>query len=71
VDRGEAGVAGGDADVAVSLEMVEEGADVPGIEVVEVERAGGHAGGVVQVAEQEPQAVPVGGDGVGAGSALG
>nr|WP_262324464.1 hypothetical protein [Acidiferrimicrobium sp. IK] len=71
VDGGEAGVAGGDAHVTVVFEVVQERRYPLGVDVVEVQLAGAHSGGLMEVAEKEAQGVSVRGDGVGARSALG
>jgi len=70
VDRGQAGVAGADAVAAFAFEVIEEAADQRGVEVGDVQRRGCAAGELGGVAEQQPQRVAVGGDGVGAGVAL-
>ena len=69
VDCGEAGVAAADAVAALVFEMVEEGADERGVEVGQIQLRGRFAelGGE---AEQQPEGVAVGSDGVRAGAAL-
>ena len=64
VHRGESGIAGPCAVAAFAFEVIEEPADPGRVEVVEVQRVNGLPGGVVNVAEQQPEGVPVGGDGV-------
>jgi hypothetical protein len=71
VDRGETGVAGGDAVAPLLFEVVEEPADHVGVEVVEIEGGRRLAGALVGVAEKQPERVAIGGHGVGAGAALG
>ena len=70
VDRGQPGVAGPDAVLAVMLEMVKERADHRRVQVGEVEPARQSPGPPGSEAEQQPQRVPVGGDRVGASPAL-
>ena len=69
-DRGQPQVAGPGGVAAVGLEVVEEGGDHLVAEVVPAERGGRLAGGGLDVAEQQPQGVPVGLDGPGADSPL-
>lgn len=69
-DGGYAGVAGPHGVVPLVFQVVQEGADQGGVEVGEVEPARWRAGLAVDEVEEEPEAVPVGAHGVGAGSAL-
>ena len=69
-DGGEAQVAGPRAVVALGFEVIEEGADHLGVEVVPVDAAWRLAGAVVDEHDEQPQRVPVGGDRAGAGPAL-
>jgi hypothetical protein len=71
VDRGQAGVAGGDAVVPVGLQVVQEPADEAGIDVGQVQRRGWPAEVLLGVAQQQAEGVAVGVDGVLAGPALG
>ena len=64
VDRGEAGVAGPGAVPPVLFEHHEESADELGVEQCNVDVAGPDAGLLLHVAEQQPERVAVGGDGV-------
>jgi hypothetical protein len=70
VDRRQAGVAGAGAVSPLALEVLEEGADQRRVEVGELELAGLLAGLRVGEAKQQPEAVAVGGDRLGAGVAL-
>ena len=70
VDGRQAGVAGSDAVVTVSFEMVQEGPDERGVEIVEVEIARRPSGSLRGETEQQTERVSVGGDGVAAGSFL-
>jgi hypothetical protein len=70
VDRGQPGVAGGNVDAALSLQVIEEGADERGVQVLKLQLRRRRAGGVLHEPEQEAEGVPIGGDGVGAGVAL-
>jgi len=54
MDGGEARVAGAGADMADDLQVIEEGADVAGVEVGEVEARRLDSRGLLEVAEQEP-----------------
>ena len=63
--RAQAGVAGGRRGAPFGLEVVEEGDDSVGVEVFEVELGWGDAGGRLDEAEKQPEAVSVRGDGVG------
>lgn len=54
----------------VVFEVIQEADDQFGVEVGDVELGRLFAGGLLRVAEQEPEAVPVAGDGVGADPAL-
>ena len=70
VDRGQAGVAGADAVVALVLQVVEESGHQRGVEVTDV-HVGWLGGGALRgEAEQQPEGVAVGGDGVAAGLTL-
>ncbi len=69
-DRGQAGVAGADAVVALVLEMVEERANQRRVEIVEVELAGLLAGLLLSESEKQTQRVAVGRDRVRARVAL-
>jgi len=71
VDGGQAVVAGPDAVATLDFDMVDEGADQYGVEVLEVELGGRLAGVTLRVAEQEPERVPIGSDGVWAGREAG
>ncbi len=71
VDRGQPGVACGDAVAALVLDVVEERGDHRGVQVGDVKPAGQGPGGGGGEAEQQPQRVPVSGDGVRAGPPLG
>ena len=71
VDRPEPGVAGPGTVAPCLLEMVEERADQRSVEIVDVELERLLAGPLVGEAEQQPERVAVGGDGLGAGVALG
>ncbi len=70
-DRGQAGVAGGHAVVAVAFKMGQEGGDQGRVQVGEIELGRCRAGVLAGEAEQETERVSVGGNGVGAGVALG
>ena len=70
VDGGKPVVPGGHAIVPVGFEVVQEVADQPGVEIAQVEVAGLGPGPLGAEGEQQPERVPVGGDGVGAGSEL-
>jgi hypothetical protein len=70
VDGGEAGVAAADAVPALAFEMVEEGADERGVQVGQIQLRGRFAELGLREAEQQPEGVPVGRDGVRAGAAL-
>ena len=68
--RDQPGVAGGDAHAALFLQVSEEPADRVGVEVLEAELGRLLPAGLGQVGEQQPEAVPVGGNGMRAGLAL-
>jgi hypothetical protein len=70
VDRGQAGVAGPHAVAALALEVVQERADQPGVQVGDLQAGGRLAGALGGEAQQQLAGVAVGGDGVGAGLAL-
>ena len=69
-DGGEAVVAGPGRVVPVSFQMRQEGADDVGADVVEAQSARGLAGSFGHEAQQQPEAVSVGGDGGRAGLTL-
>jgi len=69
-DRGQAGVAGSNAVVPLPLQMSQEIGDQVGVEIVEAELARWFPGSFGGESEQQPQRVPVGGDGAGAGLQL-
>jgi hypothetical protein len=52
-------------------QVLQERRDELGVEVVQAQLAGGCAGAVVREGQQQPEGVPVGGDGVAAGLQLG
>jgi len=52
----------------MTLQVIKEGADQRRVEVADVERAWRLAGPLLGVAQQQPERVPVRGDGVRAGS---
>jgi hypothetical protein len=54
----------------VGFEVIEERDDHRGVEVIDAEHAGGLASAFGDEAQQEPERVAVGGDGVGTGPAL-
>ena len=68
--RDQPGVAGGDAHAAFFLKAGEEPADRAGVEVLEAELGRLLPAGPGHIGEEQPEAVPVGGDGVRAGLAL-
>ena len=70
VQRGEAGVAGADGVAALGLEVVQEGADELGVEVLELQPGRRPAGLLCGEGQEQLEGVPVGGHGVGAGLAL-
>ena len=70
VDGGEAPVAGPDRVVPVSFQVVEEGGDQWRVQVGDVQRGGRLAGPGGGEADQQPERVPVTGDGVTRGPAL-
>ena len=71
VDRGQAGVAGADAVAAFVFEVVEERADQGGVQIGEVRAPRARLPVCSRgEAEQQPQRVAVGGDGVRAGVPL-
>ena len=70
VDRGQAVVAGADTVVTLGFQVIEEGPDHHGVEVLEAELGRRFAGAPLGEAEEQPERVPIGGHGVGAGSAL-
>lgn len=63
-DRGQAGVAGPGAVATVCFQVVEEGAYDGRVEVLPAEPRGRLGGALLHEAQQEPQGVAVGGDGV-------
>lgn len=67
---GEASVAGRDRHAAHVLDVVEERADERSVEVLQAESLGADARPRLDEAEQKPERVAVGGDGVGAGAQL-
>jgi hypothetical protein len=71
VDRGQASVAGADAVPAALLERREERGDQLGVENADVQVAGLDAGAFMDVVQEQPQGVAVGGDRVLARAALG
>src|ERR1035441_8256776 len=70
VDRRQPGVPGPGAVAALMLEVIEERRDERRAEICEVEPGGRYAGLLAGELQQEPERVPVGGDGVRAGSSL-
>src|SRR5450759_2480360 len=70
VDRREPVVAGADAVVPVRFEVLQERAHERGVEIADVEGDGLLAGPRDGEAEEEPEGVAIGGDGVRAGSTL-
>ncbi len=69
-DGREAKVAGPGAVVPFGLQVIQEGGDRLVVKVVPVEAGGGLPGSGVHEAHQQPERVPVGGNGAGAGLAL-
>jgi hypothetical protein len=69
-DRRQPRVAGGGAVRALALEVVQEGRDELGVEIVEPDLAGGPCEPLRGEREQEPERVAVGGDRVRARLAL-
>jgi hypothetical protein len=70
VNGSEAVVAGAHAVETFTLEVIEEGADRDGVEVLDGEFRGGLARLALGEAEQQPEGVAIGGDGVRAGPTL-
>jgi hypothetical protein len=70
VDRCQPVVAGADAVVPVLFEVLQERGDERGVQVGDVELAGLGAGSLAGEAEQQPPAVAIAGDRVGAGVLL-
>src|SRR3546814_5996754 len=70
VDRSEAGVAGAGPVMPFDFEVGEERADERRVELTQVETRRRRGDLVVREAEQEPERVAVGGNGVGAGGPL-
>jgi hypothetical protein len=70
VDRGQAGVAGPGAVAPPGFQVGEERGDQRGVQVGQVELAWVLPGAVPGEVQQQPEGVPVGGDGVRAGLAL-
>ncbi len=70
MDRSEAGVAGGDAVGSIVFEVIEEAAHQRSVEVRQVQLGGPVAGLRLGVAQQQPEGVAVGVDGVRAGISL-
>ena len=65
VQRGEAGVAGADGVGALGLEVIQEGADELGVEVLELQPGRRPAGLLRGEGQEQLEGVPVGGHGVG------
>ena len=70
VHGGQTSSAGGHAGVPLSFKVIQERADPGSVKVVEIELAGSLPGDVVHIADEQPEPVAVGGDGVRAGSTL-
>ena len=70
VQRGEAGVAGADGVGALGLEVIQEGADELGVEILELQPGRRPAGLLRGEGQEQLEGVPVGGHGVRAGLAL-
>lgn len=70
VDRCQPSVAGRRDHAPSDLQVIEERSHERGVEVLDRQLGGGRSGGVLHVEQQEPEGVPVGGDGVGTGMTL-
>ena len=70
MDRGQPRVAGAHAVAALGLEVVEEAGDQRRVEIDDVQPRWWDPGALAGEAEQQPQRVAVGGDGVSTGVSL-
>ncbi len=70
VHRSQPGIPGRHSHLALALEMIEEGADERSVEHLDLQFRRCDAGGLPREVEQQPKAVPIGGDRVRARMSL-